>query len=149
MHICYHKQMSDLIVVDTSVLVSALIGKGGASRKVIRECLLGNYVPLLSNTLFQEYEDVISRENIQDICPLTDKETRELVNALYSVCRWVSVYYLWRPNLKDEGDNFLIELAVAGNAKIIVTKNVKDLSGAELHFEQLSILKPEQLIERK
>ena len=139
--------MSELIVVDTSVLVSALIGKGGASRKVIRECLLGNYVPLISNALFQEYEDVISRDNIREICPLSDKETRELVNAFYSISKWVSVYYLWRPNLKDEGDNFLIELAVAGNSKLIVTKNVKDLTGAELHFEQLRILKPEQLIE--
>jgi predicted nucleic acid-binding protein len=63
----------------------------------------------------------------------------------------VPIYYLWRPNLKDEGDNFLIELAVAGNAEIIVTNNVKDLGSAELSFENLQIYKPEELLrgERK
>ena len=139
--------MSKLIVVDTSVLVSALIGKTGASRQVIRECLQGKYVPLISNALFNEYEDVISRDNIRRVCPLCDKEIREIVNAFYSVCNWVSIYYLWRPNLKDEGDNFLIETAIAGNSNMIVTHNIKDLSGAELQFEHLKILKPEQLIE--
>ena len=61
------------------------------------------------------------------------------------------IYYLWRPNLKDEGDNFLIELAVAGNAEIIVTNNVKDLGSAKLSFENLQIYKPEELLrgERK
>jgi predicted nucleic acid-binding protein len=53
---------------------------------------------------------------------------------------------LWRPNLKDEADNHLIELAVAGNAQIIVTKNVKDFQNAELVFPNLSILRPEEII---
>ena len=74
------------------------------------------------------------------------KEIRELVNAFYSVCRWVPVYFLWRPNLSDEGDNFLIELAIAGNAEAIVTNNIKDLEGSELFFERLKILKPEHML---
>ena len=32
--------------------------------------------------------------------------------ALARRCRWVRVYYLWRPNLPDEADN-VVELAVA------------------------------------
>ena len=56
------------------------------------------------------------------------------------------VYFLWRPNLSDEGDNFLIEVAIAGNAEAIVTNNTKDLEGSELLFEGLKILKPEQLL---
>jgi predicted nucleic acid-binding protein len=53
---------------------------------------------------------------------------------------------LWRPNLRDEGDNFLIELALAGNSQTIVTNNVKDLQAAELKFDDLRILKPQQLL---
>jgi hypothetical protein len=30
----------------------------------------------------------------------------------------------WRPNLRDEGDNHLVELAIAGGAEAIVTYNV-------------------------
>jgi putative PIN family toxin of toxin-antitoxin system len=138
--------MSEAIVVDTSVIVSALIGAKGASRQVLRQCLIGEYKPLISNALFLECEDVISRDRIKKACPLSDREIRELMNGFYHVCRWVPIYYLWRPNLRDESDNFLIELAIAGNSNMIVTNNVKDLTGAELKFDNLRILKPEQLL---
>ena len=135
--------MSQNIVIDTSILISALIGKEGPGREVLRKCLLGEYKPLISNALFQECEDVSGRKNIIELCPLTAIEIRELLDAYYSVCHWVPIYYLWRPNLKDEGDNFLIELAIAGNSDLIITNNVKDLTGAELTFENLRILTPE------
>ena len=63
-----------------------------------------------------------------------------------SVSQWIHIYYLWRPNLKDEADNHLIELAIAGNARILATKNIKDFQNAELLFPELSILKPEEII---
>ena len=56
------------------------------------------------------------------------------------------IYYLWRPNLGDEDDNFLVELAIAGNAKAIVTNNTKDLTGAELSFDEFKVLTPQQLL---
>ncbi len=141
--------MIQTIVIDTSVLISALIGKEGPSREILRLCLLGKYKPLISNALFQECEDVSRRKNIIDLRPLTSKEVRELLNAYYSVCHWVPIYFLWRPNLKDEGDNFLIELAVAGNSNLIITNNIKDLTGAELTFENLKILTPETFLRGK
>jgi len=138
--------MTRTIVVDTSVMISALIGKRGASREILRRCLVGEYRPIISNALFQEYEDVVSRDRILKLTPLSGKEVRELLNSFYSVCRWVQVYFLWRPNLRDENDNFLIELAIAGNSNTIVTNNIKDLQGAELTFEELKIVKPAQLL---
>lgn len=51
-------------------------------------------------------------------------------------------YYLWRPNLRDETDNHLVELAVAGGAMAIVTYNVRDLTAGELLFPSLRILTP-------
>ena len=139
--------MNDSIVVDTSVLISALIGSQGPSREILRRCLQGSYNPVLSNTLFLEYEDVSKRENILELCPLTSDEIRELLNAFYKTCRWVPIYYLWRPNIKDEGDNFLIELALAGNASRIITNNIKDLKNAELIFPDLQIETPEQFLQ--
>ena len=138
--------MSNRIVVDTSVFISALIGVRGPSRTVLRQCLTGIYHPLISNTLFLEYEAVSSRDLIRKRSPLLPDEIRTLLNAFYHVCEWVPIYYLWRPNLRDEGDNFLIELAVAGNATWIVTNNVKDLKNAELIFPDIQILKPEELL---
>ncbi len=135
-----------VIVVDTSVMISALIGKRGASRQIVRKCLAGDYVPLMSNALFLEFEDVSARSKIRKHCPLNEQEIVDLLAAFYKRCVWIPIYFLWRPNLIDESDNFLIELAVAGNAEYIVTNNIKDLMRAELSFKDLRILKPEQLL---
>ena len=138
--------MKSRIVIDTSVFISALLGSTGASRKLIRLCLQGEYQPLMGNSLFLEYESVILREEIITKSTLTKQEIFTLLDAFMSVCQWVDIYYLWRPNLRDEADNHLIELAIAGNAQIIVTKNIKDFLNSDLIFPNLSILKPEQII---
>jgi predicted nucleic acid-binding protein len=100
----------------------------------------------MGNALFSEYESVIQRSEIIAKCPLTSEEISALLASLMSISQWVYIYYLWRPNLKDEADNHLIELAVAGNAQIIATHNIKDFQNAELLFPNLSILKPEEII---
>jgi putative PIN family toxin of toxin-antitoxin system len=138
--------MKSRIVIDTSVFISALLGSNGASRRLIRLCLQGEYQPLLGNSLFLEYESVILREEIIAKYTLTKQEIFTLLDAFMSVCQWVDIYYLWRPNLRDEADNHLIELAIAGNAQIIATKNTKDFLNSDLIFPNLSILKPEQII---
>jgi putative PIN family toxin of toxin-antitoxin system len=140
--------MSSKIVVDTSVFISAVIGPRGPSRELIRRCLLGDYVPLMGNALFAEYESVIGRPSVVSKCPLNATEITDLLAAFLSVCEWVNVYYLWRPNLRDEGDNHLIELAVAGNAITIVTNNLRDFQGADLLFPNLLITTPEQVFQR-
>lgn len=73
----------------------------------------------MGNALFSEYESVIQRSEIVAKCPLTSAEISALLASFMSVSEWIYIYYLWRPNLKDEADNHLIELAVAGNAQII------------------------------
>ncbi|NJN23208.1 MAG: putative toxin-antitoxin system toxin component, PIN family [Acaryochloridaceae cyanobacterium RL_2_7] len=138
--------MSLPIVVDTSVFISALIGSKGPSREVIRRSLQGDYQPLMGDALFTEYESVMTRASILKRCPLELEEITTLLEAFISVSQWTSIYYKWRPNLKDEGDNHLIELAVAGNAGVIVTNNLKDFRNTELLFPQLTIVKPDDFL---
>lgn len=52
-----------------------------------------------------------------------------------------------RPNLPDENDNHLVELAVAGDAAMIVTNNTRDFRTAELRFPGLRALTPRELVE--
>ena len=54
-----------------------------------------------------------------------------LFDALLNVCQWINITFLWRPNLPDESDNHLIELAIAGNAEWIVSGNVRDIAAGE------------------
>ncbi|MCH2158541.1 MAG: putative toxin-antitoxin system toxin component, PIN family [Oleiphilaceae bacterium] len=137
------------IVVDTSVIISALIGEAGPSRQILRNCLTGSFSPMISTALFLEYEDVHQCPQIAELCPLKPEEIKELLSAFYSVCHWVPIHYLWRPNLRDDNDIFLIELAIASNAQFIVINNIKDLTGAELTFKGFDVVKPEQLLRGK
>ena len=97
--------------------------------------------------LVAEYEDVLARHELFDESPLSNKERNDLLNGLLSRCRWVEVFYAWRPNLPDEADNHLIELGVAAQADAIVTRNLRDLSRGELKFPLLKVLTPEQCLE--
>lgn len=132
------------IVIDTNVFVSALRTKdtaSGASRALLRAALTGRYTPLFGNALWLEYQDLLGRPVWTD--STTHVERLEILKALAAVGRWIFIYYGWRPNLPDEGDNHLIELAVAGNARAIVTYNVRDLERGQLLWPQLRILTPE------
>ena len=140
--------MAERIVLDTGVLVTALRSGGGASRAILRLCLMGRCRPLIGQKLFVEFEDVLGRKAPFHGCPLSPRERDELLDAFLSACEWVKVFYLWRPNLPDEGDNHLVELAVAGNATKVVTQNVRDLRGGELRFPQLRIETPAEFMKR-
>jgi uncharacterized protein len=140
--------MAIKIVVDTSVFVSALIGPSGPSREVIRQCLQGKYLPLMGLNLFCEYESVVFRESVLAQCLLSREEILKLLKAFLSVCEWVNIYYLWRPNLRDEADNHLIELAIAGNSRFLVTNNLKDFQNTQLLFPNLLTTNPHELLRR-
>jgi putative PIN family toxin of toxin-antitoxin system len=139
--------MSHRVVIDVNVLVgAALRASGGSNREVLRHCLRGDVQPIVGVALFTEYEELFLRSSVMARSPLTEKERRALLESFLSVCEWVKVYYLWRPNLPDEADNHLIELAVAGAADFIVTHNVRDVARGELMFPGLRILTPTQFL---
>lgn len=133
------------IVVDTNVFVSACIGQG-ASLALLEHCLRGDFVPLMGNALFNEFEDVLSRQSLFNRSRLDAAERSELLDIFLSTARWTRVYFAWRPNLRDEGDNHLVELAIAGGASHIVTHNIRDFVAAQLKFEQLLVQTPAQFL---
>jgi putative PIN family toxin of toxin-antitoxin system len=134
-----------LIVIDTNVFVGACLGKGPSSL-VVEACLKGEFVPLMGAALMSEYEDVLGRGDLFENCRLSMRERDELLNIFIASCRWTRIYYGWRPNLRDEGDNHLVELAVAGGAQVIVTHNIRHLKNMELKFEGLALATPAQLL---
>ena len=129
-------------------MVGALMANGGPARRVIRGCLARDYRPVISTALFAEYEDVFSRDTLWRRALVDRAEREEVLNAFLSVCQWVEVYFAWRPNLPDESDNHLIELAVAANASLIVSRNVRDLARGEMRFPNILIMTPNQLLEK-
>ena len=136
------------IVVDTNVFVGACLGKG-PSNLVIEACLQSRFVPLMGAALLAEYEDVLGRSALFQKCRLSAREREELLDIFVASCRWTRIYYGWRPNLRDEGDNHLVELAVAGGADFIVRHNIRHLKTMELKFEGLAIATPAQLLTKE
>ena len=134
-----------LVVIDTNVFVGACLGKGPSSL-VIEACLRGAVAPLMGAALLSEYEDVLGRATLFKDSRLSPREREELLNIFLATCRWTRIYHGWRPNLRDEGDNHLVELAVAGSAQMIVTHNIRHLKEMELKFDGLALATPAQLL---
>ena len=135
------------LVIDTNILVGALLRNGGTARQVIRACLAQKYQPLIGPALVAEYEDVLGRDDVMQGSALNKQARDQLFDGFLACCRWVEVYYAWRPNLPDEADNHLIELAIAGQASAIVTRNERDVKRGELKFPALAVLTPNQCLE--
>lgn len=132
------------VVIDTNVFVAALRSADGASRQVLRRALTGSFQPLFGNALWLEYNDLLGRPVWGDATTLVERQ--QVLAALAQHGRWVSVYFGWRPNLPDEGDNHLYELALAGNAAAIVTHNVRDVGRGELKLGALRVMSPAEVL---
>ena len=53
------------------------------------------------------------------------------------------------PNLRDEGDNHVAELAIAGGAERIITRNLRDFAPMELRFPNLVVRTPEDFLKEQ
>ena len=93
--------------------------------------------------MLAEYEAQTERGELWKGLPISLAERRQLLADFLAACQWQRVWYLWRPNLPDEGDNHVLDLAIAGGAQHLVTHNVKDFTG-ELRFALPRIVTPAQ-----
>jgi len=137
----------DRVVIDTNIFVSALLNADGAPRAVLRLALTREIMPVFGNALFAEYEDVLGREALFAKSPLNSTERSALFEGLLCVSEWVRIYYLWRPNLADEADNHVLELAVAAGAAAIITANKRDFARADLLFPGVRIVSASEFLD--
>jgi len=115
--------------MDTCILVSALRSNQGASYKLLS--LIDNKkIKLnLSVPLVLEYESAAKR--MVDELKLTNLDIDDIIDYLCKIGKHHQVHYLWRPNLNDPGDDFILELAVEANCDYIITHNIRDFTGSE------------------
>lgn len=120
--------MRDLVVIDTNVLFAGLWSRTGASHRVLELIGEGRVRPVLSVPLVLEYEMVLKRDAAS--LGRTPREIDSLLDYLCSIGHHQVIHFLWRPILRDPGDELILELAVAARCEHIVTHNVRDFVGA-------------------
>lgn len=133
------------VVLDTNVFVSACLGTGAANR-IVALAIEGSIQAVMGAALFAEHEDVLGRVDLFEGCRLSSAERSELLDIYIAQTNWVRIYFGWRPNLRDEGDNHIVELAVAAGAELIITRNLRDFKEMELSFPGIRIITPEDFL---
>lgn len=129
------------IVLDTNVLVAGLRSRQGASFQILSLIPTGKVKFLLSVALFLEYEAILKRTELLQATGLTVKDIDVILNLLAAKGVKILEHYLWRPQLKDPGDEMILELAINGGAEAIVTFNQKDFTGVSERFN-LKVITP-------
>ncbi len=124
--ISYNTKMKPQIVIDTNVLLTALRSSKGTSYRLLSMLESDLFQLHISTPLVAEYEAVLKR----GMLTLSEQQIDDVVDFMCARATPHKIYYLWRPVLKDPGDDFLLELAVKANARII-TWNVTDFKRAQ------------------
>ena len=131
------------VVLDTCIIFQALYSKSGASHAILQLVRNGDLEMVVSTPVFDEYCDVCLRKTSLRLFGLTEADVWAVLDFIAYISVKIDIKYLLRPNLKDEGDNLMMELAFASNARYIVTKNVRDFTyNADLHFDDVPIITP-------
>jgi len=97
---------------------------------------------VLSVPLALEYESVLKRQS--RVLGITHSDVDDVLDFLCKVSDLRQIFYLWRPFLRDPGDDMVLELAVEAEAEFIVTHNLRDFAGAE-EFG-IRVLTPQSLL---
>ena len=128
------------LVVDTNVLVSALLKPGSVPDRALA-AIWQTATVLYDGRIAGEYRSVLERPKFRAIDRLRIEELLALLHARGSDLGEVPS---WQGTMTDGGDRIFIEAALAGRAEAIVTGNIRHYP-SDLGFE---VLPPATLLAR-
>ena len=109
-------------VVDTNVLVSALILPHGSVGPVLLRLRQGEYTLLYAQSLLEELVDVLNRPRIRHKYGLSQEDIQSVVGLI--ILRGEAVIPERRiAACRDPRDDKFLEVAVAGRADVIVSSD--------------------------
>jgi len=122
------------LVLDTDVIVAAMRSPTGASAALLEAALNGKVTMLANVALMLEYEAVCARPEHMGAAGLSVAELGVFLDALAALAEPVESHFVWRPRLRDPGDEMVLEAAVNGRAGAIVTFNARDYGTVPAEF---------------
>jgi putative PIN family toxin of toxin-antitoxin system len=135
------------VVLDTSVLVAGLRSSLGASSRLLGLVAEGIVTSLVSTRLFLEYEDVLKRPEQLRATAITESDVDGFLSALASASEAVELRYRWRPQVRDPGDEMVLEAAINGRAAALVTHNLRDFVAVGERF-RIATISPREALQR-
>jgi uncharacterized protein len=128
------------VVIDTNVLVSALIDDGKPRRLVVE--LLNKHTVILSRQMLAELADVLSRDKFT----VTSSQVDRFVSSLVRMSKIVPDNSRFKVVLEDPDDDVVLNTAYAGRAEFIVTGDRHLL--VEEKFKKTKIVNVNQMLDR-
>ena len=128
------------IVLDTNVLVSALLKQNSKPSRILEMALRGDVTILLDERILAEYYGVLSRPKF-DI-PLS--KTIEVLGSIGEDGERILAFPL-EAKLPDIDDLLFLEVAVTGGADALVTGNKKDFPPDRRHG--VKVLTPAEFLD--
>lgn len=135
------------IVLDTDVIVAAMRSPTGASAAILRAVDAGQARLLSSVALILEYETQCTQPVHYEAAALSLLDAIVFVDAVAALSEPVELYFFWRPQLRDPGDEMVLETAINARADFIVTFNLRDY-GQVPHRFGIGVLRPAEAIQR-
>ncbi len=116
------------------MVVAGFRSDRGASRRLLSAALDRRYVLLVSVPLMLEYEAVLKRPEHLEAIGLNTREVDQVLDAFSALAEQVALRFLWRPQLRDPGDEMVLETAANGRADTLVTFNTRHIGEAAKQF---------------
>ena len=135
------------LVLDTDVVVAAMRSPRGGSAELLRRIDGGKAVMLLTVSLALEYEAICTLAEHRLASGLSASEANIYVDGLIGLAEPVRSFFRWRPQLRDPGDELVLEAAVNGQADAIVTFNESHLREARRAFG-IDVIRPAEALRR-
>lgn len=120
---------------------------GGASAALLRAARAGQVTLLATAPLCLEYEGVCSRSEHVAAAGFGPQDLAVFLDAVVDLVEPVDAWFLWRPQLRDPGDELVLDAAVNGRAAAIATFNRRDFLPAAARFG-VEVLLPAEVIRR-
>lgn len=131
------------LILDTNVIVSALIQRNYPYFILDRILVDKNLELCISEHLFSEYVEVLNREKFSRFPDFHFQAKVVLVDIESKALKFAPEINL--KVINDQADNRLLELAEACKADYIVTGNTRDFTMAE--YKSTKIVSPKEMFE--